>query len=266
MPLVIVLILNSHPVTWCLAILVVGGEYLNYKKYLERLRWSRETQKVEQATAKEMFSETWRAKFDDQFNILQGLVDQMEAEKDRYPTDRDELETIIENIDRIEDLVHRLEGSSESKPAEVFPINAFIERTIKSLRTQDRYDGVTISFEPAPGRPRVEAHPARLQQILANLLNNAADAVRDNEPQSKTIKVSAQSTGDNLVIRVADQGGGIPEEFLAKIFEERFTTKVDGHGFGLAACRQIVDEYSWSLTAQNQDEGAELLLELPKAA
>lgn len=106
----------------------------------------------------------------------------------------------------------------------------------------------------------------RVVQILVNLLSNAKDAVRDRGPGAAKIDLRAfrDDTGD-LVVSVTDNGVGIPAHELDKIFEHGFTSKTDGHGFGLHAAANAAAETGGSIVATSEgvDRGAKFILRLP---
>lgn len=77
-----------------------------------------------------------------------------------------------------------------------------------------------------------------IEQVLINLIANAADAVKDQK--EKCIKLAAEAIDGRLLIRVTDNGAGIPPEILDRIFIPFFTTKKTGNGIGLSLCKQIV--------------------------
>lgn len=121
----------------------------------------------------------------------------------------------------------------------------------------------------------VNCFPGPLNQVFMNLLVNAIDALRDSCQQNRnkcespliTIKTSLNSKKTHVVISIKDNGIGIPEEILSKIFGYAFTTKAvgKGTGLGLAIVRQIViEKHRGSLDVKSQQgEGAEFIIELP---
>ena len=99
---------------------------------------------------------------------------------------------------------------------------------------------VSTSFEPV--RP-VWANDARLEQVVLNLLLNAAQAMSETRTENNEIRVSVRSDGEGrAVLEVADNGEGIPAEVLPRIFDPFFTTKPHGvgTGLGLSICHGIV--------------------------
>jgi len=111
---------------------------------------------------------------------------------------------------------------------------------------------------------RIDRH--RVLQILVNLISNARQAVRDVAPEMRVIEVQARKkTGDRLQICVRDQGVGILPENLKKVFSVSFTTKKDGHGFGLHSSALAASELGGFLQVYSagSGKGATFTLELP---
>jgi C4-dicarboxylate-specific signal transduction histidine kinase len=97
-----------------------------------------------------------------------------------------------------------------------------------------------------------------LQQVLLNLIVNACDAMKLNEPARRHLTVITNPDGDGAVqVSIADLGGGIPAERIERVFEPFFTTKETGLGLGLAICRSIVAAHGGRLwVTNNEDRGA----------
>jgi two-component system C4-dicarboxylate transport sensor histidine kinase DctB len=106
----------------------------------------------------------------------------------------------------------------------------------------------------------------RLQQVLINLIGNAADAMADqSRPKQLTISAAYGDEG-GVVVRVADSGPGLSEDALAHLFEPFFTTKPmgEGLGIGLAISQDIVRDFGGALSAANGPHGgAVFTLDLP---
>lgn len=126
-------------------------------------------------------------------------------------------------------------------------------------------DRVRFELQLADGPMFVEASEDRLVQVYENLLDNAMSF----SPPGGTVTVSAAMDDDVVVTMVADQGPGIPEANLARIFDRFFTHRADargaGHtGLGLAIVKAIVDAYGGSVSAANSERGAVFAVRLPK--
>jgi nitrogen fixation/metabolism regulation signal transduction histidine kinase len=122
-----------------------------------------------------------------------------------------------------------------------------------------------IQRKLAPGLPEVRADSAQMRQVLHNLVQNAQDALehrKNGEPPM--IEVSTEAAGGKVRLAVTDNGGGFPEELMARIFEPYVTTKPRGTGLGLAIVKKIVDEHHGDLAIENRvAKGATVSVLLP---
>jgi two-component system, NtrC family, sensor kinase len=117
--------------------------------------------------------------------------------------------------------------------------------------------------------PDVVCNVGELNQVFLNLIVNAAQAIQDAERDASTgeIKISTAVAGDAVVIRISDNGCGIPSDNLAKVYDPFFTTKEVGRGTGqgLAITHSIlVDKHGGDISVSSQVEiGTEFTLRLP---
>jgi len=130
---------------------------------------------------------------------------------------------------------------------------------------------VPIAKRLAPGLPAVWADAAQIRQVIHNLVQNAQDALENVRAPGRTaaIEVRTELDGDRVRLAVSDNGGGFPEELIARIFEPYVTTKPRGTGLGLAIVKKIVDEHHGTVAIENREpRGASVsvLLPLAKAA
>ena len=116
--------------------------------------------------------------------------------------------------------------------------------------------------------PQMSLDKHRVLQILVNLINNAKQALDAGVNRPPRIILRLKVVGDGRVrVEVEDNGEGIAQDNLARVFEHGFTTRVDGHGFGLHSCILAAHEMGGDLTAQSAGpgKGALFILELPLA-
>ena len=116
--------------------------------------------------------------------------------------------------------------------------------------------------------PRVLGEKGKVLQILVNLIRNAKYACDDGGAAEKILTLRIAAAGDNRVqLIVQDNGVGIPPENLTRIFGHGFTTRTDGHGFGLHSSANAAHEMKGSLAARSDGpgRGATFVLELPAA-
>jgi C4-dicarboxylate-specific signal transduction histidine kinase len=111
---------------------------------------------------------------------------------------------------------------------------------------------------------------SELKQVVVNLLGNAKDAViaaNEQETAPRWIRLTLQEEPDAAVLIFEDNGGGIPDEIMDRIFEPYFTTKgeVQGTGIGLYMSKMIVEQsMSGSMSVENREAGACFTVRLPK--
>jgi signal transduction histidine kinase len=114
--------------------------------------------------------------------------------------------------------------------------------------------------------PTIAADKHQILQILLNLLRNAKQAIKQGDEEGRLIRVCIRRLGENRIsLAVEDTGVGLPPENLTRIFAHGFTTKVDGHGFGLHSCALAAGQMGGSLRAESEGlgHGAAFILELP---
>jgi two-component system NtrC family sensor kinase len=141
---------------------------------------------------------------------------------------------------------------------------AIAGETLRLLRHPLMLRGVTLVDALVEGLPRVLAHPGELQQVLANLLMNAADAM-DGRP-NRVATVGGSTEPGRVLLWVRDTGCGIPPELREKIFQPFFTTKKgrDGTGLGLSVSQRIVAELGGELRVESVvGEGTTFTVALP---
>jgi len=139
---------------------------------------------------------------------------------------------------------------------EMVDLNALITQICQLLQVSIPKK-VEIRFELAGGLPAVEGDPVQLQQVVMNLITNAAEAIGD-QPGTITLRTDlvpwapgTQPDGDCVRLVVSDTGAGMDAATQARIFEPFFTTKFTGRGLGLAAVQGIVHGHRGLLTVDS---------------
>ena len=168
-------------------------------------------------------------------------------------------------LTRIQDLVLNLRKFSRLDEGERALVN--VPESIETVLALIRHKlGDRIGVERAlDGRAEIHCTPALLNQVVMNILGNAADAM----PEGGTIRVATRAMPDLDEIRISDTGPGIPEDLREKIFEPFFTTKPvgSGTGLGLAIAYSVVQAHSGSLSVEAAPGGgACFVIGIPRQA
>ena len=159
----------------------------------------------------------------------------------------------------------------DPKDSESFDLALAIDEALFLARTRlsDQLVEVTLDLDPA--MPPMQAHRVPLEQVLMNLMINAADAYRDNPAFSdptlpRTLLIEARPYGDGCRFRVADQAGGIESSVMDRIFTPFVSTKTStlGTGLGLSLCASSLSQMGGWIKARNENGGAVFEFHLPR--
>jgi signal transduction histidine kinase len=167
---------------------------------------------------------------------------------------------------RIHDLVRAVKGFTfmdrEGVPEHVDVARGLAD-TLAMLEGKARTKSATVRFEAAPDLPRVDGFGSEINQVWEKLADNALDAVGSQG----TVTITATARGDSILVRIADDGPGIPEEIRARIFDPFFTTKPvgQGTGLGLDIARRIVHLHGGDIDFSSQAGHTVFRVRLPAA-
>ncbi len=177
-----------------------------------------------------------------------------------------ELESLTKNVDHIKDIIARQQSYAKVSGAlETLSVDEIVEDAIRiSIDALKRHHvEIDRNFEPLPPIP-VDKH--KVLQILINLINNAKHALDERGENGRRLTIEiGRNGGEFALICVSDNGIGIESEKLTEIFSHGYTTKSNGHGFGLHSSANAASEMGGSLTADSEGLGcgATFTLELP---
>ncbi len=172
------------------------------------------------------------------FNLKKGSYDKLP----RY------VEGIADNVEKVKKFTANLMDLTPiASTKEVLYLDELLEEVIDYLRPQKRYRGVTIELHPIEQKVPLEADNVHVQQLLYNLFNNAADATVDREERRIDVRVTTEPDKGVFHLAITDTGVGIEPALLQKAFNEKFTTKKTGHGFGLLVCRRVIESHQGQL-------------------
>ena len=158
-----------------------------------------------------------------------------------------------------------IDGQLVRETPERVDLGELLSRIVEGFRLREG-QRIRFDLQLADAPLYVEATEDRLIQVFENLLDNAASF----SPPGGTVTVAAAPEEGDVIVRVADQGPGIPEAHLGRIFDRFFTHRAEsrsGHtGLGLAIVKAIVDAYGGSISAANGERGAEFRVRLARVS
>ncbi|WP_232367057.1 GAF domain-containing protein [Desulfocicer vacuolatum] len=187
----------------------------------------------------------------------------------RNPDKADKIDASIQAVrsasGKIESVIKRV--MNFAKPTEprfaFIHINEPVREAIKLTNFSLNKKGINITQNLDDELPRCHAEPHLIEEVMLNLINNAADALSQVRDGGE-ITISSHSTGESIVIQVADNGPGIPRDLREKIFDPFFTTKAHSTGIGLSLCHRIVTDHKGRLELKHSSrDGAAFIIKLP---
>lgn len=191
---------------------------------------------------------------------VQGFAELLMLDRNSLtPQQAETVEIILDNCRHLVRLLNNLLDLARSdvgrlaiqpQPTEVAPL---LEDVVRTMRAQTEAGNQSLREDVPPGLPPINVEPDRIRQILVNLLTNA----HEYSPEGASIVVAARPVGAEVEISVSDNGQGIPEDQIGRIFD-RFTRgdagltqRVGGTGLGLAISKSLVELHGGSIAAES---------------
>ena len=178
-------------------------------------------------------------------------------ERGRTSEARDNLSRISGLVDRMASISRHLRNFARKPNEKLGPValDTVIDDTLEIVAARLKTADATLDIDLGRSPPAVVAGPVRLQQVLVNIITNAADAVEGQA--NRHIELKARRKGSRVAITVRDHGPGVPAAIAERIFDPFFTTKGVGKGLGLglSISYNIVKDFGGSLSVTNHAEG-----------
>ncbi len=195
------------------------------------------------------------------------LGDMLEAS---FQTISSEVGLLSEKVVMMRDVIRTQQDYARSGfHVEEIDVNEIVRDALKVNQTSLQRESVRVTLKNAD-IPHCLGQRSKLLQVVTNLIKNANEAMHENEARDRDSELVVETgimSDDRIYIRIVDNGCGISKESLAKIFNHGFTTKADGHGFGLHASANAMTEMHGTLEVESAGPGygAQFTLTLPVA-
>ena len=239
--------------------------------FKERLRQNERMFRAEQLAMMGQFAAGIAHELRNPLTAIRSTIQYLESEFDQDSDQKKLAHDILDEVDRLNNIVGNL--LPLAKPAESNPrqidIHQEIERCVNFIEAKAKSQKVTLKTDFEQDMPKLRFDPAELRQVLLNVMMNGLQAM----PKGGTLwiktsyvaagKLNTMSDG-RILIRIEDEGAGIPAGLRQKVFDPFFTTKTGGTGLGLAICNSIVKRYNGEIGIDQADRGGtEVNISLP---
>jgi PAS domain S-box-containing protein len=177
----------------------------------------------------------------------------------------EEFERLLNDIDRLEDLMKSILSSSRPREYKMGPVNlrGLIESLLYRWKPRMARYKIVPDIQSTDPNLLVKGDKRSLEQVFTNLVQNAINAMR-NSGGKLSIRIADQPNSNTVSIDISDTGPGIPAEILDRIFEPFFTTNQDGNGLGLAITKQIINVHNGQISVNSVPGGTVFRITLPK--
>jgi nitrogen fixation/metabolism regulation signal transduction histidine kinase len=175
-------------------------------------------------------------------------------------------DAILASVESMRTLVSQFAALAEFPAANPRPsdLNEIVESAL--LMFEGRISNIRVERHLQPGIPPVMADPEALRRAVANLVDNAAEAMQESLLRVLSIETSAADGASMAEIVVADTGPGLTDDMRERLFLPWFSTRQRGTGLGLSIVAKIVQDHGGSIRAEsNAPAGARFIIELPVA-
>ncbi len=222
--------------------------------------------------------------------VSRELIDELKVENGKLKMERDEklqneiLNDLDSNLEKINHhgkradaivkgmLQHSQKSTGQKEPNDINALcDEYLRLAYHGLRAEDKDFNITFKTDFDPSLEKINIIPQDIGRVLLNLYNNAFYAVSQKQKaESKeyepTVSVSTKKMGNKIFISVKDNGNGIPQNIVDKIFQPFFTTKPTGQGtgLGLSLSYDIIKAHGGEIKVETKEgEGSEFIIKLP---
>lgn len=273
----------SGPMTLLILLTIVGHMYTAGSIYRITVKYLWARLKEEHAKREEALGRLSRLEAPSQLGMLvakithdmrgplcalKGFVCLMRDEEPLSPAAREDCEIMLEEIDRVSELLNRIVGYVKpgQAPMETLDAVGLMENVLAVLAFYPGAENARITRRlAAPGEVLIRANKEHLQQVFFNVLKNALEAMSGHPRKDLTVEVGLAQ--GSAVITLRDEGPGIEPEVLERLARESVTTKKEGGGMGLMIANELVGANGGTMEISSaRNAGTTVVLRFPLAA
>ncbi len=240
----------------------VIGRVVNFQDLTELRRLELHARRVERLATVGQLAAGIAHEIRNPLASISGSIELLQAAPQATEDDRTLMQIVNREIQRLNVLIGDLLDYANPRPSEPvdFDLGSLVEETLRVARAEAAFAEITLASEV--DRPlAIRADPAKLRQVVWNLVRNARDAAAAG---GKHVNVTARLRHGKAVVEVRDDGPGIAKELVARIFDPFVTTKQKGTGLGLATSHAVVAEQGGRIDVETElGKGTVMIVTLP---
>lgn len=241
----------------------VIGRIVNFQDLTELRRLEQQTRLQERLVTVGQLAAGIAHEIRNPLAAISGSIELLKQAPQASEDDRTLMSIVNREIARLDVLIGDLLDYANPRPKRPvdFDLGVLVEETLQVARGDQAFGDVEVSAEVDKPLP-ITADPAKLRQVLWNLVRNAADAASSG---GKHVRVIARAGDTTATITVADDGPGIAPAQLARIFDPFFTTKSKGTGLGLATSHAVIAEHEGRIDVESEPgKGTKMVVTVPR--
>ncbi len=240
----------------------VIGRVINFQDLTELRRLEQHARRTERMATVGQLAAGVAHEIRNPMASISGSIELLRASPQASDEDRALMTIVHREIQRLNGLIGDLldYANPRAKQPVDFDLGSLVAETVQVARGDQNFADVELTADVDDGLT-IFADPAKLRQVVWNLVRNAADAASSG---GKHVRVEARRDDGGATVSVADDGPGIPESLLGRIFDPFVTTKQKGTGLGLATCHAIINEHGGRIDVETElGKGTKMVVWLP---
>jgi PAS domain S-box-containing protein len=243
---------------------------INAREITERKKMEQQLRQTEKLTALGQLVAGVAHELNNPLAVVMGYAQILSQQESLAERVRKDLLKILHESDRAAKIVRNLLTFARPREPQMVmvDVNRLVTDALETREIQLQGANIQVIRRLAPGFPPTMADPHQIEQVLANLVTNAVQALA-NHAGPHVIEATTEQRNGKLRVTIADNGPGISPQILGKIFDPFFTTKGPGRGtgLGLSICYSIMEEHKGKIWVESEPgRGSRFCIELPVVA